>query len=232
MPAGREETYAGAHRRQRGWLPRGGVKVCAMERLKLPIGIQTFREIREDGHYYVDKTPHILGLVEGGKHYFLSRPRRFGKSLLLDTVKELFEGNRELFAGLDAESRWPAGHGAAFRGRRVSLLVQGGRTGGGGVGDGAAQGEGLRREVPGERRPHPFSRRRVQQRDAQHRRVRGGNRVGTADSLRRRDHRRWRQLLRAYAAASQTTISQPRNTTTRPVNRTSGYCRARRSSAT
>ena len=77
-----------------------------MERRKLPIGIQTFREIREDGHYYVDKTPHILRLVEGGKHYFLSRPRRFGKSLLLDTVKELFEGNRELFAGLHAESRW------------------------------------------------------------------------------------------------------------------------------
>ena len=80
----------------------------AVERLRLPIGIQTFREIREDGHYYVDKTPHILELIEGGKHYFLSRPRRFGKSLLLDTIKELFEGNRELFTGLHAESqdRW------------------------------------------------------------------------------------------------------------------------------
>ena len=77
-----------------------------MQRLKLPIGIQTFREIREDGHYYVDKTPHILRLVEGGKHYFLSRPRRFGKSLLLDTVKELFAGSRELFAGLHAENHW------------------------------------------------------------------------------------------------------------------------------
>ena len=77
-----------------------------MERLKLPIGIQTFREIREEGHYYVDKTPHILRLVRGGKHYFLSRPRRFGKSLLLDTVKELFEGNRALFAGLHAADRW------------------------------------------------------------------------------------------------------------------------------
>ena len=83
-----------------------------MQRLKLPIGIQTFREIREEGHYYVDKTPHILKLVEGGKHYFLSRPRRFGKSLLLDTVKELFEGNRRLFSGLDAECswNWDAGH--------------------------------------------------------------------------------------------------------------------------
>ena len=77
-----------------------------MQRLKLPIGIQTFREIREEGHYYVDKTPHILRLVEGGKHYFLSRPRRFGKSLLLDTLKELFEGNRELFGGLHADGRW------------------------------------------------------------------------------------------------------------------------------
>ena len=77
-----------------------------MQRLKLPIGIQTFREIREDGHYYVDKTPHILRLVEGGKHYFLSRPRRFGKSLLLDTAKELFSGSRELFTGLHAEHHW------------------------------------------------------------------------------------------------------------------------------
>ena len=77
-----------------------------MQRLKLPIGIQTFRKVREDGHYYVDKTPHILKLVEGGTHYFLSRPRRFGKSLLLDTVKELFECSRELFAGLHAERRW------------------------------------------------------------------------------------------------------------------------------
>ena len=79
-----------------------------VERLRLPIGIQTFREIREEGHYYVDKTPHILELVRGGKHYFLSRPRRFGKSLFLDTVKELFETNRELFSGLHAagQDRW------------------------------------------------------------------------------------------------------------------------------
>ncbi len=54
----------------------------------------------------MDKTPHILRLAEGGKHCFLSRPRRFGKSLLLDTAKELFEGSRGLFAGLHAESRW------------------------------------------------------------------------------------------------------------------------------
>ncbi len=75
-------------------------------RKKLPIGIQTFAEIRQEGHYYVDKTPHILRLVDEGKYYFLSRPRRFGKSLLLDTIAELFEGRRELFLGLHADVCW------------------------------------------------------------------------------------------------------------------------------
>ncbi|MBS0468769.1 MAG: ATP-binding protein [Proteobacteria bacterium] len=77
-----------------------------MKRKKLPIGIQTLREIREDGHYYVDKTPIALRLIELGKYYFLSRPRRFGKSLFLDTLKELFEGNQALFGGLYAEQHW------------------------------------------------------------------------------------------------------------------------------
>ncbi len=71
-----------------------------MQRRRLPIGIQTFREVREDDCYYVDKTPHIQRLLDGGKHYFLSRPRRFGKSLFLDTLKEFFEGSEELFEGL------------------------------------------------------------------------------------------------------------------------------------
>ena len=75
-------------------------------RRKLPIGIQTFHEIREDGGYYVDKTSFIRRLVEGGKHYFLSRPRRFGKSLLVDTIKELFEGNESLFRGLAVHDEW------------------------------------------------------------------------------------------------------------------------------
>ena len=70
-------------------------------RRKLPIGIQTFRTIREENCYYVDKTAYLHRLAEGGKHYFLSRPRRFGKSLFLDTCKELFEGNEALFEGLD-----------------------------------------------------------------------------------------------------------------------------------
>ena len=78
-------------------------------RRRLPIGIQTFREIREDGCYYVDKTALIRQLTEGGKHYFLSRPRRFGKSLLLDTIKELFEGSEALFRGLDIHGQWDWG---------------------------------------------------------------------------------------------------------------------------
>ena len=73
---------------------------------KLPIGIQTFRTIREEGCYYVDKTAYARRLVEEGTHYFLSRPRRFGKSLFVDTLKELFEGNEPLFEGLDVHDRW------------------------------------------------------------------------------------------------------------------------------
>ncbi len=72
----------------------------AMVRRRLPIGVQTFRELREEGCYYVDKTHYIRPLLDGAKHYFLSRPRRFGKSLFLDTLKELFEGSGELFEGL------------------------------------------------------------------------------------------------------------------------------------
>lgn len=77
-----------------------------MAKRRLPIGIQTFRKIREDNFYYVDKTPFIRQLVDRGTHYFLSRPRRFGKSLLLDTVKELFEGNEPLFRGLSIHPNW------------------------------------------------------------------------------------------------------------------------------
>ena len=73
---------------------------------KLPIGIQTFRTIREEGCYYVDKTPFMRRLVDEGRHYFLSRPRRFGKSLFLDTLKELFEGNEALFEGLAIHGHW------------------------------------------------------------------------------------------------------------------------------
>ena len=77
-----------------------------MTRRLLPIGIQDFRTIREQDCYYVDKTPLIRRLVEEGRHYFLSRPRRFGKSLLLDTLRSLFECREELFRGLDIHGHW------------------------------------------------------------------------------------------------------------------------------
>jgi len=77
-----------------------------MTRKKLPIGIQTFREIREDDCYYVDKTGFALKLATEGKAYFLSRPRRFGKSLFIDTLAELFAGNEPLFRGLYCHDRW------------------------------------------------------------------------------------------------------------------------------
>ena len=72
----------------------------------LPIGIQTFSTLREGGYYYVDKTPLIRELIRSGRHYLLSRPRRFGKSLLISTLKELFEGNESLFRGLDIHPHW------------------------------------------------------------------------------------------------------------------------------
>lgn len=59
---------------------------------KLPIGIQTFSELITGGYYYVDKTPLIAELVDTGKYYFLARPRRFGKSLLISTLKSAFTG--------------------------------------------------------------------------------------------------------------------------------------------
>ena len=77
-----------------------------MARKLLPIGIQTFSRLREEDAYYVDKTRLILSLVRGGSRYFLSRPRRFGKSLLLSTLKELFEGNEPLFEGLYIHGEW------------------------------------------------------------------------------------------------------------------------------
>jgi hypothetical protein len=78
----------------------------AKTRKRLPIGIQNFREIREGGFYYVDKTSFALRLIDEGKYYFLSRPRRFGKSLFLDTLGELFAGNEPLFRDLAIHERW------------------------------------------------------------------------------------------------------------------------------
>lgn len=71
----------------------------------LPTGIQTFADIRNSNYYYVDKTPYLLEIAKE-RAVFLSRPRRFGKSLTIDTLDELFSGNKALFTGLYAENNW------------------------------------------------------------------------------------------------------------------------------
>jgi Predicted AAA-ATPase len=81
------------------------LKVAAMKK-KLPIGLQNLREMRTQNYVYVDKTAHVARLAEQGKYYFLARPRRFGKSLLVDTLAEAFAGSRDLFAGLYLENHW------------------------------------------------------------------------------------------------------------------------------
>ena len=76
---------------------------------KLPVGVQNFESLIRDGFLYVDKTEHIWRLINTGRHYFLARPRRFGKSLLLSTIEAYFQGKRELFDGLhiqDKEKEW------------------------------------------------------------------------------------------------------------------------------
>ncbi|MCR4938976.1 MAG: ATP-binding protein [Treponemataceae bacterium] len=80
-----------------------------MTERKLPIGIQTFQEIREENFLYIDKTDFVYELASRGKPYFLARPRRFGKSLLISTIKAYFEGRKELFEGLkiaEKEKNW------------------------------------------------------------------------------------------------------------------------------
>ena len=72
----------------------------------LPLGLQTFAEVRELGCAYVDKTSMAVKLANEGKFYFLARPRRFGKSLFLDTLRNLFEAKRELFLDLHADANW------------------------------------------------------------------------------------------------------------------------------
>jgi hypothetical protein len=74
--------------------------------MKLPIGIQTFSEIRENGYQYIDKTEQIYRFINRGKYYFLSRPRRFGKSLLVSTMKSLYEGQKSLFNNLWIMDHW------------------------------------------------------------------------------------------------------------------------------
>lgn len=79
--------------------------------MKYPIGIQNFEDIRKNDYVYVDKTALLYNLVEEGKYYFLSRPRRFGKSLLISTLEAYFQGKKELFEGLalsELEKDWTA----------------------------------------------------------------------------------------------------------------------------
>ena len=83
-----------------GGLPGGGGRGV------LPLGVQTFSEVRGSGDYYVDKTAFAYRMATEGKCYFLSRPRRFGKSLFVSMLKELFEGNEGLFEGLFVHDRW------------------------------------------------------------------------------------------------------------------------------
>ena len=81
-------------------------KQNSVVREKLPIGIQVFEKMRTQGYLYVDKTRDIYNMVTQGMFYFLSRPRRFGKSLLVSTLKCLFQGEKKFFEGL-----WIAEHG-------------------------------------------------------------------------------------------------------------------------
>ncbi|MCB0593902.1 MAG: ATP-binding protein [Lewinellaceae bacterium] len=74
--------------------------------MKYPVGIQDFWKIRKEGYTYVDKTQYLHRIVTRGDYFFLSRPRRFGKSLLLSTLKELYAGQQELFKGLWIEKHW------------------------------------------------------------------------------------------------------------------------------
>ena len=77
------------------------------ENLKqLPIGISTFEKIIEEDYLYIDKTKEAYDVIQSNSYAFLSRPRRFGKSLFLDTLKEIFEGNQKLFEGLYIYDKW------------------------------------------------------------------------------------------------------------------------------
>ena len=80
-----------------------------MKLKKLPVGIQSFRKIKEGAYLYVDKTKYIYKLITENDYIFFSRPRRFGKSLLISTLNEIFKGNKELFKGLwiyDSDYNW------------------------------------------------------------------------------------------------------------------------------
>ena len=80
--------------------------ICRMERKILPTGRQNFRKLREDNCIYVDKTQHIYNLCRDANAYSISRPRRFGKSLLLSTMNDLFSGSKALFEDTWIYDKW------------------------------------------------------------------------------------------------------------------------------
>jgi hypothetical protein len=98
-----------------------------MSHQKLPIGIQTFREIREEGHHYVDKTGIALQLIEEGKYYFLSRPRRFGKSLFLTFLMDLLLSTAEVICLKDIRRAPPVRRRFALRLSTIWLPASGER---------------------------------------------------------------------------------------------------------
>ena len=95
---------------------------------KLPIGIQAFEKLRTDNFLYVDKTAYVYQLAKNNVPYFLSRPRRFGKSLLLSTMKSYWEGRKDLFEGLAIAELEEANAGAdAWKQYPVFFLILTGR---------------------------------------------------------------------------------------------------------
>ena len=105
---GSRQKWRSVNAAKRLFLDGSGTEAYSLRMAKrmLPIGFSSLRKIRELGCYYVDKTDHVRRLVEGGQYYFLSRPRRFGKTLLVDTLQKLFEGSEELFRGLAVHGKW------------------------------------------------------------------------------------------------------------------------------
>ena len=71
-----------------------------------PLGLQTFEKIIEGEYLYIDKTQEIYSLIRRKSYFFYARPRRFGKSLMLSTIKSVYEGKKELFKGLWIENKW------------------------------------------------------------------------------------------------------------------------------
>ena len=94
-----------------------------MEKIKYPVGVQSFELIRTGDYIYIDKTEVIHHLVSSGSYYFLGRPRRFGKSLLISTLEAYFQGRKELFRGLAIEHLEP-GEWTSFPVVRIDLSGQ------------------------------------------------------------------------------------------------------------